>query len=451
MEYIIVQAGGKGSRLKYLTRNKPKALVPVENLPMLYHLFRKYPDKRFVVIADYQKEVLRNYLAAFPEVIYRVVDAKGTGTCGGIRQAVDLLPEGQPFMLVWSDLILPKDFSLPGPYEGSGGAAEGDYVGISRTFPCRWSYRQGRFIEERSSEHGVAGLFLFTDKEKLKDVPESGELVRWMQQEGMLFKEWSLAGTREFGLLEEYEKLGQERCRPFNRITVEGDILIKEPVDVQGKKLAEKECAWYEKAMDSHIKALPVLFGTDPLKMGYIRGKNIYEYELSFGEKEQILRMLVGALHELHQIQCVPGDPFSMKETYFYKTMDRLSRIEDLIPFGREREIIVNGKTCRNVFYHKRELEEKLDQLACREFCFIHGDCTFSNLMLREDRSPVFIDPRGYFGYTDLYGDVRYDWAKLYYSIVGDYDQFDRKRFRLQIGASPGFTEFINYYIIYYL
>ena len=52
MEYIIVQAGGKGTRLGYLTKNKPKALVPVDNLPMLFHLFRQYPDRRFIVIAD---------------------------------------------------------------------------------------------------------------------------------------------------------------------------------------------------------------------------------------------------------------------------------------------------------------------------------------------------------------------------------------------------------------
>ena len=50
MEYIIVQAGGKGTRLGYLTQNKPKALVPIENKPMLFHLFNKYPDKRFIII-----------------------------------------------------------------------------------------------------------------------------------------------------------------------------------------------------------------------------------------------------------------------------------------------------------------------------------------------------------------------------------------------------------------
>ena len=71
--------------------------------------------------------------------------------------------------------------------------------------------------------------------------------------------------------------------------------------------------------------------------------------------------------------------------------------------------------------------------MRCERFSFIHGDCTFSNLMLREGKEPVFIDPRGYFGFTRLFGDVRYDWAKLYYSIVGNYDQFNLKRFSLTI------------------
>ena len=69
----------------------------------------------------------------------------------------------------------------------------------------------------------------------------------------MIYQEISLAGTREFGLIEEYEKLEQEKCRPFNRITIQGDTLIKEAIDEQGKKLAIRECAWYEKAKREEI------------------------------------------------------------------------------------------------------------------------------------------------------------------------------------------------------
>ena len=45
----------------------------------------------------------------------------------------------------------------------------------------------------------------------------------------------------------------------------------------------------------------------------------------------------------------------------------------------------------------------------------------------------MLIDPRGYFGYSEMYGDVLYDWAKLYYSIRGNYDRFNLKDFRLFI------------------
>lgn len=432
MEYIIVQAGGKGTRLGYLTKNKPKALAPVGNLPMLFHLFRKYPDYKYIIIADYQREALHEYLAAFAEVKYQVVDAEGTGTCAGVKQALGLLPQGQPFMLVWSDLILPEGFALPQEY-GSHGQALEDYIGISASFPCRWSYVDGAFREEASSAHGVGGFFLFTDKSKMANVPDSGELVRWMQQEGKAFREISLAGTREFGLLEEYRKLGREKCRPFNRIRVEGDTLVKEPVDSQGERLAVMECAWYEKAAQGKADILPKIYGKNPLRMELVKGKNIYEYDLSWEEKKRILEKLTGALQDLHKIGQVPADSFSMKEAYFGKTMKRLSKVRDLIPFAGEREITVNGKTCRNVYFYKRELEKRLERLSCDRFCFIHGDCTFSNLMLREDGSPALLDPRGYFGYTQLYGDVRYDWAKLYYSIVGNYDRFNLKDFRLEI------------------
>ena len=50
INYIVVQAGGKGTRMQDLTKNKPKALVPVNNLPMIFHLFKKFPDKKFMVL-----------------------------------------------------------------------------------------------------------------------------------------------------------------------------------------------------------------------------------------------------------------------------------------------------------------------------------------------------------------------------------------------------------------
>lgn len=162
MDYIIIQAGGKGTRLGHLTKNKPKALVPISNLPMIFHLFRKYPDKQFIVIGDYKKDVLKHYLAAFSEVSYEVIEAAGTGTASGVAQALSRMPDASPFMLIWSDLILPDAFELPFGYRAADlEAPDRDYIGISRSFPCRWKYEKGKFSEEASTEQGVASFFCF--------------------------------------------------------------------------------------------------------------------------------------------------------------------------------------------------------------------------------------------------------------------------------------------------
>ena len=70
------------------------------------------------------------------------------------------------------------------------------------------------------------------------------------------------------------------------------------------------------------------------------------------------------------------------------------------------------------------------------EFKLIHGDCTFSNIILKDDSIPVLIDPRGYFGTTELFGDPAYDWAKLYYSLYSNYDSFNLKKFLLKINEN---------------
>ena len=115
--------------------------------------------------------------------------------------------------------------------------------------------------------------------------------------------------------------------------------------------------------------------------------------------------------------------------------MQRLSKIQALVPFATEKTIRVNCRDCRNVFYYRDKLEKALSRIKCDEFEFIHGDCTFSNLMIRDNGEPVLIDPRGYFGFSEIFGDERYDWAKLYYSIVGNYDRFNLKKFTLDIGG----------------
>lgn len=428
MNYIIVQAGGKGSRMQILTRNKPKALVPVNNLPLIFHLFRKFPDKKFIVIGDYKYDVLERYLKEFAEVDYKMVCGSGhQGTCAGLSKALSLIPDHERFMLIWCDLVLPVDYEIPD--------TENNVIGISKDFSCRWMYKNGIYKEERSDQHGVAGHFIFTDKSAIEDVPEEGEFVRWLRDKGIAFEEQALYKTKEYGLYSEWDKLSKIRCRPFNRLTMKGGKVIKEGIDDQGRKLGSREIEWYRKLQGKSFDAIPTIYSYEPLSMELIDGKNIYEYSyLPDGQKRYLLEKIVNCLKEVHQIESVPYDEISYRDAYLDKTYERLKKVKNLVPFANDSTVIVNGKVCRNIFFHQEEVEKLIMQYVPREFVLLHGDCTFSNILLRHDTEPVLIDPRGYFGKTEFFGDAAYDWAKLYYSLFSNYDQFNLKQFSLDIG-----------------
>jgi hypothetical protein len=74
--------------------------------------------------------------------------------------------------------------------------------------------------------------------------------------------------------------------------------------------------------------------------------------------------------------------------------------------------------------------------------CVMHGDFCFSNILFdpRAERI-MLIDPRGLVaGETTIYGDIRYDIAKLGHSIIGRYDQIVAQHL---VARRPGSADFI--------
>lgn len=448
-DYIIIQAGGKGTRLKHLTANKPKGIVPVNNLPMIFHLFNKFPDKKFIIIADYKHEVMEKYLEVFAPVKYIVVDAMGSGTCAGISQAIKYIPENSSFLLIWSDLIVGENFSLEG--------ISGNTIGLSVDFQCRWSYYNGEFQEQPSVEFGVAGCFIFKNKQEIQDVPQSGEFVRWLQTKNFQFDVMKLEGTKEVGTLLAYDSTKSENvCRPFNSIEVVEDKIIKKPLTEQGRKIAKSEINWYKELSKLNYSRMPKIYSFEPLIMQKIEGNNIFKVDLSIQEKKIVIKNFVDALIELHSLGSCEVDYFALQENYITKTFDRINKIRDLVPFANEKIITINGVNCKNIFYHKKEFVSRVEEILYdTKFTLIHGDCTFSNSLIDNNLDIMFIDPRGYFGDVLLYGDEYYDYAKLYYSIAGNYDQFNNKNFNLEILDSEvklfiesnGYEQLSEYYL----
>jgi len=78
---VIIQAGGRGSRLRHLTWNKPKCLVSVNGEPMLFQVFNSFPNAKFIVIGDYSYKTLETYIKINAQNYnVQLVKASGSGT-----------------------------------------------------------------------------------------------------------------------------------------------------------------------------------------------------------------------------------------------------------------------------------------------------------------------------------------------------------------------------------
>lgn len=428
-KHIIVQAGGKGTRLGYHTLNKPKCLVSVAGKPMLYHLFAAFPDAHFYIIGDYLFDVLEAYLQTNPpNVQYTLIQADGSGTCSGIEQARNVLPSrSTPFTLLWSDLYIPKPIHLDVPSYTNG-------LGVVNGLACRWSLDQeGELVESARDQSGVAGIYVIGAPEFFPTLPNSGELVRFLQQSRWDFIPFPLQGVHEIGTLAAMADISKEamHSRYFNEVHVVGQTVIKRSRIPETETLIATEIKWYESVQSHGFRHTPQIRNRNPFTMDHIQGEHPFLLKPDEPQRQRILNKLLDAFAELHGLAQIPFDSAATWNVYYEKTWERLRKVEKMLPLT-QKEFQINGRYVKNWLNDEATLASAVAALPQTSFCPIHGDPTFSNTLITPEENVVFIDPRGYFANHFIYGDPLYDYAKVYYSLVGNYDQFNRRQFRLE-------------------
>lgn len=430
--YVIVQAGGRGSRLRHHTWNKPKCLVPIRGKPLLYHAFDRFPDHRFIVIGDYQFDKLKVYLETNrPPVDYELVQADGPGTLGGVGEALARIPPDCSVVLLWSDLILEALPEWP--------ATDQLVVCTTSAFTCRWSVADdGRLSETPSDKAGVPGVFFLPRADVLSSVPPQGEFVRWLSERGGDFTPLRVDAIEELGEFASIEIANEAAgfSRFFNRVEVGEAVVTKAVIDDRFTDLQDREIAWYQAANELGYRSIPKVLSTAPLTLTRIRGQHPFQMEdLTRRERRAIIANIVDTLGRLHDLGAQAFDADAIQKVYVSKTLDRVNGVRNLIPGFDSRNIVVNGRKCLNPFAGDAAdaFRSILARFEPTPFTPIHGDPTFSNTLIDDNLRPWLIDPRGYFSEAGIYGDPWYDFAKLYYSAIGGYDAFNRRKFKLHI------------------
>lgn len=236
--------------------------------------------------------------------------------------------------------------------------------------------------------------------------------------------------------------------RSFNSVMIDtyNNVVIKRALNDKGAALQAKELAWYGFVRNRDIiPKIYQLIDSKSFAMEYIpRSKHTTNVDVCSYVKTLI------ELHSDDLTICDLSEDISLEVN---KMINRFNDIKYLVEnFETSRgsgEVVVNGQNlgaktfnsvealtqkCCDVILH---LTNKHDSWLMNKRSIIHGDTNLSNMIMPKQETSLYnirqytdvpkailIDPRGYFGSTDNYGLVGYDYIKMIYGLSG-YDQFN--------------------------
>src|SRR5580765_995066 len=111
----VILAGGEGTRLRPLTSNQPKPMMPIANVPMMEHIVKLLAEHGFddiVVTVAFMANHIRNYFGDGSELGVRMryaTEEAPLGTAGSVRNAMDELDE--TFLVISGDVLTDFDLS----------------------------------------------------------------------------------------------------------------------------------------------------------------------------------------------------------------------------------------------------------------------------------------------------------------------------------------------------
>lgn len=267
----------------------------------------------------------------------------------------------------------------------------------------------------------------------------------------------------DFGHLEGIAKARARlmESRAFNSLRLHEILPIITKTSTQTAKLRQ-ELDWYNQLPGELAALTPRIFETSGddhsavLKMEYYGYGTLAEkflfFDLSPGFWANVLSRLMGIVSLFKQFPAPEtGSEINLYRVYCDKTLRRFS---DLRQQGNGWAALLDMETVtiNGTEYKGPPVLTDYIHTRCEELCqtascsIVHGDLCFNNILYDISSGVVkLIDPRGEFGggAPSIYGDPRYDIAKLRHSYCGNYDHIVEGDFEVSMnGDAYTFTVF---------
>ena len=470
----MIPAAGRGSRMMSLTDDNPKAMLPLHNKPLIaWHLDKLIEEevKKAIIIVGYKKEKLIEYVNKFYsdkiDITY-IEQRELKGLAHAIKQGLDTLSEEQlennNLLIILGDTIIkdPLKGLLEEDYSWIGYKEVDDYK--------RWCLMETshnevvRFIDKPDydpmTRKAVIGIYYFHDIFELysniqeiikKGVTIKGEFQLSSAME-LYMDSYSLCSIQfndwyDCGEVETFNNTRKNITRNFNNIKVTDDNTIIKMSPSNNKKIIQ-EINWYSSIPNKLKVYTPQLIDFD--KHVEVDEPAFYELEyINFNPMQELFlynlpdlptwnKLFDNIFHMIDKFKQYSNSnnlneesQMAVKDILVEKTKKRIEELQSQNSIWNEimnkNFITINGKAYNNLPIVLENVYEKVNKELLNNsndyWQIIHGDLFFGNMLYDINSNTLkIIDPRGNFGSDGVYGDIRYDLAKLNHSIYGKYD-----------------------------
>jgi NDP-sugar pyrophosphorylase family protein/mannose-6-phosphate isomerase-like protein (cupin superfamily) len=447
---VLILAAGIGSRLKNLTKNINKAMLPINNKAIISYIINKFPKEYdFVVALGYKGDSLQEYCEItypnhkFTFVNIDNIEDNGSGPGYSALQCKNHLQ--RPFYFVVADCII--DSKLP--------HLDGNWLGVYPTsYPEKYSTTKIdkddnvlQFVNKSTEgyDNAFIGLASIWDYNvfwnELESNIKSGEIVSAFENVSKYpnFKvkhlKWLDTGNLD-DLNRTKEYFNDEPLSLYkvtDEITYKENKFIKFNPDVNFIENKSKRAKILNTLIPSGFQSTKyfinynwepgnTLYSQDSLPL-YLDFLKFFENVLNTSTKQFI------------------NDKSIFDEFYINKTEGRKQKFLDR--FGAEyltQEYTINGTKYNSLesILSNLDLSSLYTNLTYNKF---HGDLQFDNILYnKENNKFTYIDWRESFGGNTDWGDVYYDLAKFYGGCIIPYNSMKDPSFVKLIEGSSVIT-----------
>jgi dTDP-glucose pyrophosphorylase len=447
----IIPAGGQPTNKILRHTNLPDTMLPINGKPVIGYILEDLLSRgitRSVIALHDNDQHTENYVTKkFGSKLQLCIirnESINRGLGHAIHQALEYVDDSSEVLIYLGDTVYrgPLDFTE-------------DFVVTSSEFDhaSHWCIIEddgtmqcyvNKPAEYSGNGQALAGIYFFTDGGALKATTkkidtslERYELYHTLDAYPKKFKLVPAEGWYDCGNIENYyqAKVDFLKIRSFNSL-VYNDLYGSITKSSPKKAKLEDEINWYKniphelKVFSPRLIDYTSTNDTSSYTLEYYGYQSLADYYIFNHFDEKVWRLIIDRLFEILALfaKYTTDLPFAFyDEMYRLKT---LQRIETLThdPIWRERfaaeSITINDKKFTGWPTFAAKLPALVQYLYDNSaMTFMHGDLHPANILFDpHSRIFKFIDPRGNFGESSVYGDHNYDIAKLRHSFSGRYD-----------------------------